>query len=107
MKVGAQPADATAYQLESARILALAGVAESKLMNSPAGTSMDEPKLFDNLPSGKGTGKGRADFGANRANGQGENPMGDGSHTVSVEEQFAQAMGEYRKFVSENLARKK
>ena len=76
-------------------------------MNSPAGTSMDEPKLFDNLPSGKGTGKGRADFGANRANGQGENPMGDGSHTVSVEEQFAQAMGEYRKFVSENLARKK
>ena len=97
------------YENESdaSRILALAGVAESKLMNSPAGTSMDEPKLFDNLPSGKGTGKGRADFGANRANGQGENPMGDGSHTVSVEEQFAQAMGEYRKFVSENLARKK
>lgn len=92
---------------ESARILALAGLEESKLMNSPAGTSMDEPTVYANLPSGNGTGKGRPDFGANRANGQGENPMGDGSHTVSVEEQFAQAMGEYRKFVAESISRKK
>lgn len=103
----ARQAGDTAYQLESARILALAGVSEGKLMNSPAGTSMDEPTVYDSLPSGNGTGKGRPDFGANRANGQGENPMGDGSHTVSVEEQFERAMGEYRKFVSESIARKK
>jgi len=92
---------------ESARILALAGLGESKLMNSPAGTSMDEPKVYDSLPSRSGTGKGSPDFGANRANGQGENPMGDGTHTVTVEEQFKRAMGEYRKFVAENIARKK
>jgi hypothetical protein len=92
---------------ESARILELAGLEEGKLMNSPAGTSMDEPKVYDSLPSRSGTGKGSPDFGANRANGQGENPMGDGTHTVSVEEQFQQAMGEYRKFVAENIARKK
>jgi len=107
MKAGAQSADATAYQLESARILALAGVSEGKLMNSPAGTSMDEPTVYDSLPSGNGTGQGRPAFGANRANGQGENPMGDGSHVVSVEEQFERAMGEYRKFVAESIARKK
>jgi len=95
------------YETSYARILELAGLEESKLMNSPAGTSMDEPTVYDSLPSGNGTGKGRPDFGANRANGQGENPMGDGSHIVSVEEQFERAMGEYRKFVSESISRKK
>jgi hypothetical protein len=95
------------YETSYARILELAGLEESKLMNSPANTSMNEPKVYDSLPSGNGTGKGRPDFGANRANGQGENPMGDGSHTVSVEEQFERAMGEYRKFVSESISRKK
>ena len=94
-------------QQEYSRILALAGIAESKLANSPEGTSMPEPKLFDNLPSARGEAAGRKDFGANRASGQGENPMGDGTHTVTVEEQFETAMGEYRKFVSENIARKK
>ena len=96
------------YENESdaSRILALAGVAESKLMNSPAGTSMDEPKMFDNLPSARGTAAGRGDYGQNRADGQGENPMDD-STLESVEEQFETAMSEYRKFVSENLARKK
>ncbi len=103
----------TAYQLEStdeaARILALAGVAEGKLMNSPAGTSMDEPKEFDRLPSHKGTAAGNKDYGLNRANGQGENPMS--THTTdvdeSVEQAFEKAMGEYRKFVAENISRKK
>ena len=94
-------------QQEYSRILALAGIAESKLANSPEGTSMPEPKLFDNLPSARGEAAGRKDYGANRANGQGENPMGDGTHTVTVEEQFETAMGEYRKFVSENIASKK
>jgi hypothetical protein len=95
------------YEQSYARILELAGLGESKLMNSPEGTSMDEPKLFDNLPSARGQGAGRKDFGANRANGQGENPMGDGTHTVTVEEQFETAMGEYRKFVAESISRKK
>jgi hypothetical protein len=95
------------YEQSYARILELAGLEESKLMNSPATTSMNEPTEFDSLPSGNGTGQGRPAFGANRANGQGENPMGDGSHVVSVEEQFERAMGEYRKFVSESIARKK
>ena len=82
-------------------------VAEGKLANSPEGTSMSEPQLFDNLPSARGQAAGRKDFGANRANGQGENPMGDGTHTVTVEEQFKTAMGEYRKFVAESISRKK
>jgi hypothetical protein len=92
---------------ESARILALAGVAESKLMNSPAGTSMDEPKEYDSLPSRQGLGGGNKDYGLNRADGQGENPMGMHTEDTSVEEAFANAMGEYRKFVSENISRKK
>jgi hypothetical protein len=93
---------------ELGRILKLAGFAESKLMNSPACTSMDEPKEFDSLPSAKGEGAGRKDFGANRANGQGENPMGMGeSVEESLEQKFQTAMGEYRKFVSESIARKK
>lgn len=95
------------YEQSYARILELAGLGESKLANSPEGTSMPEPKLFDNLPSARGQGAGRKDFGANRANGQGENPMGDGTHTVTVEEQFKTAMGEYRKFVAESISRKK
>ncbi len=69
---------------------------------------MDEPKEFDSLPSAKGEGAGRKDFGANRANGQGENPMGMGeSVEESLEQKFQTAMGEYRKFVSESIARKK
>jgi hypothetical protein len=90
---------------ESARIIALSGVNE--WANSPEGKAKDKGTVSNSLPSAKGTGKGSPDFGANRANGQGENPMGDGSHTVSVEEQFESAMGEYRKFVAENIARKK
>lgn len=92
------------YEQSYARILALAGVAESKLMNSPAGTSMPEPKLFDNLPSAKGDAAGNKAYGANRANGQGENPMGV---EESVEQKFQTAMGEYRKFVAESISRKK
>lgn len=92
---------------ESARILALAGIDESKLMNSPAGTSMDEPKEYDSLPSRLGLGGGNKDYGLNRADGQGENPMGMHTEDTSVEEAFANAMGEYRKFVAENISRKK
>lgn len=92
---------------ESARILALAGIDESKLMNSPAGTSMDEPKEYDSLPSRNGLGGGNKDYGLNRADGQGENPMGMHTEDTSVEEAFATAMGEYRKFVAENISRKK
>jgi len=92
------------YEQSYARILELAGLAESKLANSPEGTSMPEPKLFDNLPSARGEGAGRKDFGANRANNQGENPMGPAD---TVEEQFKTAMGEYRKFVAETISRKK
>ena len=94
---------------ESARILALAGIEESKLMNSPANTSMPEPKTYDSLPSRTGQAGGNKDYGLNRADGQGENPMG--MHTLdvnkSVDESFAAAMGEYRKFVAENISRKK
>ena len=94
---------------DSARILALAGIEESKLMNSPANTSMPEPKTFDGLPSKIGGGAGHKDYGQNRANNQGENPMGMHTPDVdkSVDESFAAAMGEYRKFVAENIARKK
>lgn len=104
----ARQAGDTAYQLESARILALAGVSEGKLMNSPEGTSMDEPTEFDKLPSGKGDGGGNKHFGQNRANGQGENPMSvEESVEQSLEQKFENAMGEYRKFVAENISRKK
>ena len=92
---------------ESNRILELAGLEESKLMNSPAGTSMPEPKLFDNLPSAEGQGAGHKDYGQNRANNQGENPMGIRTPDISVEEAFQNAMGEYRKFVAENIAKAK
>lgn len=90
---------------ESIRILALAGLDESKLMNSPAGTSMDEPMEFDSLPSEKGTGGGATDYGTRQSNMGGENPMG--LHSLDMEESFQQAMGEYRKFVAENLNKKK
>ena len=94
--------ESTEGQDEAARILALAGLDESKLANSPAGTSMDEPMEADRLPSTPGDGSGHPDFGANRANNQGENPMG--IHTADVEESFNVAMGEYRKFVAENIS---
>jgi hypothetical protein len=102
------------YEQSYARILELAGIAESKLMNSPAGTSMSEPKVFDSLPSGRGTGAGRKDYGANRANNQGENPMGPAdlvdkvyASETGTNEAFSKAMGEYRKFVAEKIASKK
>lgn len=88
---------------ESARILELAGVNE--WANSPDSANTEEDTYLDSLPSREGTGAGNKDFGANRANNQGENPMG--VHTTDVEEAFANAMGEYRKFVAENIARKK
>jgi hypothetical protein len=90
---------------EADRIIKLSGLGEGKLANSPAGTSMDEPTEFDSLPSAKGEGSGHKDFGANRANGQGENPMGLGES--SVEQKFQDALGEYRKFVAESISRKK
>lgn len=93
--------------VESARILELAGVAESKLMNSPSGTSMPEPKVFDKLPSADGQGAGHKDYGQNRANNQGENPMGLRTPDISVEEAFQTAMSDYRKFVAENIAKAK
>lgn len=93
---------------EAARILALAGVAEGRLMNSPADTSMPEPKTYDSLPSKVGVGAGHKDYGQNRANNQGENPMGIHTPDIdSIEEAFTTAMGEYRKFVAENISRKK
>jgi hypothetical protein len=94
-------------EAEAARIVALAGLDEARLMNSPEGTSMPEPKEY-NIANKLGKGAGHKDYGQNRANGQGENPMG--MHTAdidSVEEAFQSAMGEYRKFVAENVARKK
>jgi hypothetical protein len=93
------------YETSYARILELAGLEESKLANSPAGTSMDEPKEFDSLPSARGDGAGNKAYGANRANNQGENPMGLEESTV--EKKFEDAMGEYRKFVAESISRKK
>ena len=90
-----------------ARILELAGLEESKLMNSPAGTSMPEPKVFDKLPSADGQGAGHKDYGQNRANNQGENPMGLRTPDISVEEAFQNAMSDYRKFVAENIAKAK
>ena len=76
-------------------------------MNAPDGTSMPEPAEYT-IANKLGKGAGHKDYGQNRANNQGENPMG--MHTAdidSVEEAFQTAMGEYRKFVAENIARKK
>lgn len=104
-QAGAGHAGDSAYQLENQRILQLAGLGETKLANSPAGTSMDEPKVFDNLPSEKGTGAGKPDYGTRQSNMGGENPMA--LHSLDMEESFQQAMGEYRKFVAENISKKK
>ena len=95
----------SAYQLENQRILQLAGLGETKLANSPACTSMDEPTEFDSLPSEKGTGAGKPDYGTRQSNMGGENPMA--LHSLDMEESFQQAMGEYRKFVAENISNKK
>jgi hypothetical protein len=94
-------------EAEAARIVALAGLEEARLMNAPDGTSMPEPQEYT-LINKLGKGAGHRDYGQNRANNQGENPMG--MHTAdidSVEEAFQAAMGEYRKFVAENISRKK
>lgn len=94
-------------EAEAARIVALAGLDEARLMNAPDGTSMPEPAEYT-IANKLGKGAGHRDYGQNRANNQGENPMG--MHTAdidSVEEAFQTAMGEYRKFVAENIARKK
>ena len=91
--------------MESNRILQLAGLDESKLANSPANTSMDEPTEFDSLPSEKGTGAGKPDYGTRQSNMGGENPMA--LHSLDMEESFQAAMGEYRKFVAENISKKK
>lgn len=98
-------AEGETYTDELGRIMKLSGFAESKLMNSPAGTSMDEPMEFDNLPSEKGTGAGKSDYGTRQSNMGGENPMA--LHSLDMEESFQQAMGEYRKFVAENISKKK
>lgn len=94
-----------AYTDELGRIMKLSGFAESKLMNSPEGTSMNEPTEFDSLPSSKGEAGGNKHYGQNRANGQGENPMSIEESTI--EQKFQDAMGEYRKFVAESISRKK
>jgi hypothetical protein len=94
-------------EAEAARIVALAGLEEGRLMNAPDGTSMPEPQEYT-LINKLGKGAGHRDYGQNRANNQGENPMG--MHTAdidNVEEAFQAAMGEYRKFVAENISRKK
>ena len=91
-------------QAEARRILGLAGLDETKLANSPAGTSMDEPHEFDSLPSEKGTGGGKPDYGTRQSNMGGENPMA--LHSLDMEESFQRAMGEYRKFVAENISKK-
>ncbi|MDB2315368.1 hypothetical protein N9V27_00155 [bacterium] len=92
---------------DMSRLLKLSGMGEldeSKLANAPAGTSMDEPTEFDKLPSEVGKGAGNSDY-INRADGQGENPMG--MHSSDVEESFNTALGEYRKFVAEGIMGKK
>lgn len=92
---------------EANRILELAGLEEGRLMNAPDGTSMPEPAEYT-IPNKVGKGAGHRDYGQNRANNQGENPMGMHTSDIdSVEEAFQSAMGEYRKFVAENIARKK
>ena len=89
------------------RLLKLSGMGEldeSKLANSPEGTSYDEPTEFDKLPSEAGKGAGKPEY-INRADGQGENPMS--MHSKDVEESFETALGEYRKFVAEGIMGKK
>lgn len=89
------------------RLLKLSGMGEldeSKLANSPEGTSYDEPTEIDELPSEVGKGAGKPEY-INRADGQGENPMS--MHSKDVEESFETALGEYRKFVAEGIMGKK
>ena len=94
-------------EAEAARIVALAGLEEGRLMNAPDGTSMPEPQEYT-LINKLGKGAGHRDYGQNRANNQGENPMGMHTSDIdNVEEAFQAAMGEYRKFVAENISRKK
>ena len=100
-----QMGESNAAQDEMRRILGLAGLDESKLANAPAGTSMDEPAEHGELPSNPGDGAGHKDFGQNRANNQGENPMG--IHTPDFDSVYEAAMAEYRKFVAENIKNKK
>jgi len=83
---------------ESERILQLA-LGEGRFANAPDGAK-GEPEYYGSLPSAPGKGAGDKEFGQNRAPGQGENPMGEST----IEEQFATAMGEYRKFVAESIA---
>lgn len=96
-------------QQEYARILELAGLNE--WANSPEGKADDKGTIEAKLPSNVGKGGGNSQFGQNRANGQGENPMSttniSNDNTIDVEEAFSQAMSEYRKFVSESIANKK
>jgi hypothetical protein len=96
-------------QQEYARILELAGLNE--WANSPEGKADDKGTIEDKLPSNVGKGGGNSQFGQNRANGQGENPMSttniSNDKAIDVEEAFEVAMGEYRKFVSESIAAKK
>lgn len=96
-------------QQEYARILELAGLNE--WANSPEGKADDKGTVEAKLPSNVGKGGGNSQFGQNRANGQGENPMSttniSNDKAIDVEEAFSQAMSEYRKFVSESIANKK
>jgi len=96
-------------QQEYSRILELAGLNE--WANSPQGKADDKGTVTSKLPSNAGQGGGNSQFGQNRANGQGENPMGMSNtandSAIEVEEAFKNAMGEYRKFVSEAIANKK
>jgi len=104
-KTANQMGESNAAQEEMRRILGLAGLDESKLANAPAGTSMDEPAEYGDLPSNPGDGAGHKDFGQNRANNQGENPMG--IHTPDFDSLYEAAMAEYRKFVDEKIKNKK
>jgi hypothetical protein len=96
-------------QQEYSRILELAGLNE--WANSPQGKADEKGTVTSKLPSNVGQGGGNSQFGQNRANGQGENPMGMSNtandSAIEVEEAFKNAMGEYRKFVSEAIANKK
>jgi len=57
-KTANQMGESNAAQEEMRRILGLAGLDESKLATAPAGTSMDEPAEYGDLPSNPGDGAG-------------------------------------------------
>lgn len=92
-------------QEEAARILQLAGLDESKFANAPANTE-GEAKVYDKLPSAPGDGGGKPEYGTRQSNLGGENPMALKTLDLDMEESFQVAMGEYRKFVAENIMRK-